>query len=62
VEHQVVALASPGEVLARVVEDLVGAELGRLLDVPCAADSRDFRAERLRDLDRERADATGGPR
>src|SRR5436190_15999059 len=60
VGDQVVALALTREVLAGVVEHAVGAEGPRLLDVACAAHSCDVGAERLRDLDGERADTARG--
>ena len=47
-------------VFLRVVDDVVGAERARLLDVPRAAHRRHLGAERLRDLDGKRADAAGG--
>ncbi len=59
VDHEVEPLTDPGEVLLRVVEHAISAELARLLDIARAADRRDVRcAERLRDLHREGADAT----
>src|SRR5262249_3206778 len=58
VENEVVAGVLTGEVLTLVVEDAIGAERSRLLEVPRAADRGHMRAERLRDLDGERSDAT----
>src|SRR3954468_7722465 len=58
IEHHVVTLRALGEVLARVVDDLVRAKRTNHLDVPRAADAGHARSERLRDLHGERANAT----
>src|SRR5207302_8760139 len=55
-KDQVVQLASPGEVLLGVVDDLVGADRADHFQVPGAADSGDLRAIPLRDLHGERPD------
>jgi hypothetical protein len=59
VEQEVEALTEFHKVLLRVVHDAVGSERVRQLDVRSAAHSRHLGSERLRDLDRERAHATG---
>ena len=58
-DHVEAAAASP-HVFLRVVDDVVGAERARLLEVPRAADRGDLGAERLRDLYGECADTAGG--
>jgi len=50
IEDHVVAPAVAREVLDRIVDHAVGAELPHELDLRCAADTRDFRAVGLRDL------------
>ena len=60
VEDEVVAPIAPGEVLGGVVDDVVGSESASLLDVGGAAHGRHLGSERLRDLDRERADCARG--
>ena len=60
VEHQVVALVAPGEVLPGVVDDVIGAERSHEVDVPRAAHRGHLRAERFRDLHGERPDASRG--
>ena len=61
VQDEVVALAIPGEVVGRVVDDVVGTDGADHLEIPRAADAGHLRPERLGDLDRERADAAGRP-
>ena len=58
VEHQVVALVAPGEVLLGVVDDVVGAERSDEIDVPRAAHAGHLRSECLGDLHGERAHAS----
>ena len=57
VQDEVVALAPPGEVLLRVVDDVIGADGADQLQLARAAHAGDFRAGRPGDLDGERADA-----
>ena len=59
VQDQVVAARPVGEVLARVVDDVVGAERPDQVHLRRAADAGDVRAEHLRELHRERAYASG---
>ena len=59
VEDQVVAASPVGEVLAGVVDDVVGAQRGHQVDLRGAAHAGDLGAERLRQLDRVGADAAG---
>ena len=61
VEDQVVARAFLGEVLPRVVDDVVGTERADQLDVPGAGHAGHLGTEGLRDLDGERPHATGRP-
>ena len=61
VEHEVVAGAAAGEVLAAVVEDPVGAQTARLVDVAAAADRVHRRPERLGDLDGDVPTPPGAP-
>jgi hypothetical protein len=57
-----VPVARPvGDVVAGVVDDLVGAERPDEVELAGAADPGDAGAERLGQLDRERPDAAGGP-
>ena len=59
-QQNVEALPAKCDVLLRVVDDAIGAERPRLLDVARAADRGDVTgAERLRDLHGERADTPG---
>ena len=60
VEDDVVRLAVLREVLARVVDDVVGAERPHELDVLRVADGRDLGAEVLRQLHGGGADGSGG--
>lgn len=57
-EDQVVALRPVGEVLAGVVDHVVGAEGADKVHLIRAADARDVRSEHLRELQRERADTS----
>ena len=57
VEDDVVALPAAGEVLAGVVDDVVGAEGADQVHLRRAAHAGDLGAERLGDLHGERADA-----
>jgi hypothetical protein len=57
VEDDVVALLGAGEVGFRVVDDMVGTERPDHVDVTGAAHTRDLGAQRLGDLDGERAHA-----
>ena len=59
-EDQVVASGSGEDVLARVVDDVVGAETPYQLDVGGAADAGDLSAQVLGDLDGEGPDSAGG--
>jgi hypothetical protein len=61
VENEVVRLAAPREVVARVVDHVIGADRSDQVDVPWAAHAAHFGAESLGDLDGERADAPGCP-
>ncbi len=58
VEEQVVSLLVSGEVLVRVVDDVVRAEGSREVHVPRAADARHLRTERFGDLHGEGAHAS----
>ena len=60
VEDDVVPAAGLGEVVGRVVDDVVGADRPDELEVARAGDGRDLGTERFRDLDRERADPARG--
>ena len=62
VEDDVVALWALGEVLARVVDDVVGAERADQLELAGAADAGHLGAHRLGDLHGEGADAAAGAR
>ena len=59
VQNHVVLLLTFGEILFCVINDAIGAERSDKIDIPRAAHAGDVRAERFRDLDRERADAAG---
>ena len=52
--------AAPREILARVVDDFIGAQPADEVGVGCAADSDDVRAEVLRDLHGEVPDPARG--
>ena len=58
VEDDVIALAARPEVLPRVVDDVIGADRAKQLQVLRAAHAGHLGAERLGDLHGERADAT----
>ena len=58
VEDHVVATLPVGEVLARVVDDVVGTDGSDHVHLRGAAHTRDFSTERLGDLHREGADAS----
>src|SRR5207244_9011370 len=58
VEDQVVTLSAPGEVLSRVIDDMIGAYRSDQLHVCGAANGGHVGSERLRDLDREGAHAS----
>ena len=60
VQDHVVLRSPVGEVLRGVVDDVGGADRSHQLDVAGAAHAGDLGAERGRDLDGERADASGG--
>ena len=53
--------ADPGDVLLRVVHDLVGTEGPGLLRLARTADGRHVSAQGLRDLDRVRPHTAGRP-
>lgn len=57
IEDDVVSPLPVGEVLAAVVDDVVGTERPNHLQVACAADAGHLRAQGLRDLDSEVSDA-----
>ena len=59
VEHEVVAIRVPREVLLHVVDNVISAERADDVDVLRTADPCHLGAERLRDLDGERSDASG---
>src|SRR5205814_6402326 len=61
VEDQVIAIHTVGEVLLRVVDDMVGADGADEIDLPSAAHAGDLRSEGLRKLNRVGSDASGGP-
>ena len=60
VEDEVVLPSAAGEVVAGVVDDVVGADRADEVHVPRAAHAGDLGAERLRDLHGERADPARG--
>src|SRR5437899_8243019 len=60
VEDEVVAFLPLGEVLPGVVDDMVSADRSNHVHVPRTAHPGHLRAERLRDLHRERSEASGG--
>ncbi len=60
VQDQVEASPAGGEVLARVIDDVVGADRSDQVQLRRAAHAGDLGAERLRDLHGERADAARG--
>src|SRR5439155_10222527 len=57
VEHQVVTLPTAGEVLVRVVDDVVRAERADGVHIPRAAHADHLRSARLGDLDGKGAHA-----
>src|SRR2546428_13072417 len=59
VEDEVVAVPVSGEVLTRVIDDVVGADRAHHLHVLRAAYAGHLGAERFGDLDGERPDASG---
>ena len=59
-DDHVVAVTGVGEVLAGVLDDVVGAERGDELDTVAAAHACDLPAKRLGDLHRERAHPSSG--
>ena len=59
VEDQVVAFRAFGEILLRVVDDVIGPQRARHVHVARAYDCSDFGLERLRDLHCECPDAAG---
>lgn len=59
VEQHVVLATASGEVVAGVVDHVIGAERSRLLDISRAAYGGDLRSERLGDLHGERSHAAG---
>src|SRR6266511_6104220 len=61
VEDQVIAIHTVGEVLLRVVDDMVGADGADEIDLPSAAHAGDLRSEGFRKLHRAGSDASGGP-
>src|SRR5579864_6487022 len=60
VEDHIVALPIPGEILLRVIDDVVGPKRSHHVDVPGAAHSRHVRSERSGNLHAEGADASRG--
>src|SRR6266851_7348281 len=60
VEDHVVMLAVAGEILSRVINDLVGADGPDHFHIPRTANAGNLSAKRLRDLDSERTHASGG--
>ena len=56
VEDEVVTPLAEGEVLLRVVDDMIRAEGPHQLEVPGAGYAGDFRTEGLGDLHRKRSD------
>src|SRR5712671_1597655 len=59
IEDHVVTLVALCEILFDVIDDVVGADGSDKVDIPCAANSRDFGAQRLGDLHGECSDTSG---
>src|SRR6266542_353309 len=59
VENEVVTPPAPGEILLRVIDDLIRADRPDHFHIPRTAHAGDIGAERLRDLHGERTDASG---
>jgi hypothetical protein len=59
VENEVVTPPAPGEIFSRVIDDMIRADRPDHVHIPRAAHAGYVCAERLRDLDSERADASG---
>src|SRR5258708_9568166 len=55
IEDHVISLGAPGEIVGRVVHDMVGADGPNEVHIPRAAYTGHFSAERSGDLHRERA-------
>ena len=60
VEDHVVAVLAVGEILAAVVDDVIGAEGSHHIDLRCAAHTGDVGSERLGDLHSEVAHSSRG--
>ena len=60
VHDDVVLPATLGEILARVIDDVIGAKRADQLDIPGTAHARHLGAQRLRDLHGESPDAARG--
>src|SRR5205814_10299239 len=61
VENQVITLPTLGEILLRVINDLICAERSDDVDIPRTADAGHICPERLGDLHSERAHASRRP-
>nr|WP_297413925.1 hypothetical protein [Cryobacterium sp.] len=61
IEYRVIGRVARGEILRRVIDDVMGAEGTHEVDVAGAADRGDLGSEHSRELHRERPDATGCP-
>ena len=57
--NHVVTLIGLGEIFFGVIDHVIGADRFHKIDIARAANSRDLRAERFRDLNRESTDAAG---
>ena len=60
IEHDVVTVLTAGEVLLRVIDDVIRVKGPDQLELPGAAHASDFRTERLGDLHRKRPHASRG--
>src|SRR5882724_11441796 len=61
IEEHVVTLATLGEILFCVIDDVIGADRSDKIDIACAAHSRDLCARSFGDLHREGSYTSGRP-
>ena len=59
IEDHVVLLVALGEILFRVIDDVIGANRSDKIDIPSAANRRDLRAKRFGDLHGECSNTSG---